>query len=80
MSNAPATAYEEAYQSVVNDLNDSTDPRIAPDRCIWRVTVQAAWDGLGGPFPGGHAKPAPAFAVLFDVNSGFMFEIAPIYQ
>jgi hypothetical protein len=74
-----ATATEISYRSAQSAIGESMDARIAPNRCVWKVTVDATYDG----FPGGGvpSKPvvtvaqAKSYSVIFDVNSGFMFEI-----
>ena len=81
-----ATATEVAYRSAEAALGDRPDPRIAPNRCVWKVTVDATYDGFpGGPpqigkrSPSATAAQASSYSVIFDVNSGFMFEIIPTY-
>jgi hypothetical protein len=75
-----ATTAEVAYQSAHQSLGKSMDQRVAPNRCVWKVTVKATYEGPGG---GGVAvgtvtvaRPS-SYSVIFDVNSGFMFEIYP---
>jgi len=79
---APTTVEEVSYQAAQTALGGLLDPRIAPNRCVWMVTVQAAYHGPGGSPPGADTSavtPAKSFAVLFDVNSGFWIAISPIY-
>jgi len=76
-----ATATKLAYRSAQTALGERPDPRIAPTRCVWKVTVDATYDGPTG--GGVESSPAIAvaraksYSVLFDVNSGLMFEIIP---
>ena len=72
-----ATATEVTYSASQRSLQES-DPRIAASRCVWLVTVHAPLQFHTGP-PGAHFHPAPAYSVLYDVNSGFMFELVPRY-
>jgi hypothetical protein len=72
-----ATAAVVTYLASQRSLDES-DPRIAPKRCVWLVKVNAALQFHTGP-PGVHLHSAPSFSVLYDVNSGFMFEVVPQY-
>jgi len=45
---------------------------------VWLVKVNAPLQFDTGP-PGAHVHPAPGYSVLYDVNSGFMFELVPRY-
>jgi hypothetical protein len=61
-------------------LGERPDPRIAPNRCASKVTVDATPDGPAG----GGVKSSPPVTVaqaksysVLDVNSRFMFEIIP---
>ncbi len=76
-----ATATELSYRSAQAALGERPDPRIAPNRCVWEVTVDALYDGPTGggvkSAPAVTVAPATSYSVLFDVNSGLMFEIVP---
>jgi hypothetical protein len=76
-------ATEISYQSAQRSLAQDMDARVATDRCVWKVTVDATYSGFPGPPPRIHNASVPAvtparassYSVMFDVNSGFMFEI-----
>ena len=74
--NAPVVAVEEGYAQAWRDAGSSSgDPRIAPDRCTWVVTVTAP---IAAPVdaPGGGKLPIhPRYTVLIDVASWRMEEL-----
>jgi hypothetical protein len=73
-----ATATEVAFQTVTSSLPETNDARIAPSRCVWLVKVNSTLRFHTGP-PGAPVHRAPSYSVLYDVNSGFMFEVVPEY-
>ena len=76
-----ATVTEISYRSAQTALGKPMDSRIAPTRCVWKVTVDATYYGpTGGGLPSKPAvtvAPAKSYSVIFDVNSGLMVEIVP---
>jgi hypothetical protein len=80
-----ATATKLSYQAAMNHEGihpPQTDPRIAPSRCVWLVTVDAPYAGLGGmPCPHGCSPPrqSSSYTAILDANSGFLIEIDPHY-
>lgn len=73
--NAKAAAVEETYAQALLDIGEASgDPRIAPSRCTWVVTVDAPF---AGPVPPRAAPVAHSrYTVLIDAATGRMEELA----
>lgn len=86
LPSSAATAEETSYQSAQTSLGETMDPRIAPNRCVWSVTVDATYAGPPGAMPTPLSTPdttvAPptSYSVVYDVNSNFLLEIRPHSQ
>jgi hypothetical protein len=75
--NAPTVSVEEGYAQAVIDAGGgaSADPRIAPDRCTWVVTVTAPIAAPVGRPNGGMLPIHPRYTLLIDVATGRMEEL-----
>ena len=73
--NAMASAVEETYAQAVLDVGSgSGDPRIAPSRCTWVVTVNAPLIWRYVP-PRAAPVAHPRYTVLFDAATGRIEEL-----